>query len=295
MRNEYEKLIVLVSNLKGWSEEQINYRLDDKLPYLTGNPERNSQTPDRLRAVLTESFEHTKATRPNDWNKARDKAWLRRVISTDPELVIEAGFTDYFTLWGMRDKAVEIRARAVEELSTSRGTEIPFGLYTANVILTSDGYIPMAVRAMSQGFAPGSLSISFEEQLDSFRDSSPHNTVHNGLMDEFGLFVPKGSMKLLGVCAEKTIAYIGLAFLARTDKTATEVLENWRDAPDWKEASSILIVPVDKIDNFRQDRIPPEIWVPYLEAGSPSKELTLNLHPTSLWRADLLIDHLATE
>lgn len=295
MKMEYDKLVVLASNPKGWKANQVKVQFNDELPYLTGHPERNDQTPDAIKNALTRAYEHTRITRPQDTNKARDKAWLRRIVSTDPELIVEAGLTDYFTLWGMRDKAVDLRAQAVAELSRQDMTEIPFGLYTANIILTRDGHVPMAVRAMSQGFAPGSLSISFEEQLDSFRDSDPSNTVYNGLADEFGLFVSRDSFRLLGLCVEKTIAYVGYAFLVKTDYTTEEVLERWRRAPDYKEASSLLMVPLDKIDDYRQDQIPPEIWNPHLAAGSPNKEIILNLHPTSLWRADLLVDHLAIE
>lgn len=306
MLAEYEGVFPLVSNPRGWSQDEVKV-YHRPIPNFT--PE--------LEAALEAARQRTIdiRTKPPYQDTNGDKAAVRRLVASDNQLLVETFPTKYFDLWGLPGAAPNFHRQALEELSRDHATEIPIGISTHNIVLlTPDGNktldditVAMIVNDPRHGFAPGRLSISYEGQLDPSVDlevdlitPSTFLTVTRTLGEEFGIGLDQSpigvdlsDLRLVAVCAEKGSAYTSWCHIAWIKGHSEDLAASYQLAPRRRDANALLAIPLREIDTFASDLTINQHRLSFLIAGSLPEGTELQVHPTVPWRVDALKDYLA--
>lgn len=305
MLTEYRDVVPLLANPKGWVTSDVKMRYNPN-PVFTPQSEEE----------LEEARQRTIKIRVPMGDTNGDKAAVRQLLLRGDRLRADIDRTEYFILWGIPGALPDLHNRALYELKPGKKTYtpiVPMGISTHNIVLLDpDGTglsnnmsVAMIVNDSRHGFAPGRLSVSYEGQMDPTRDRidgipSTYATVLRTVQEEFGIGLDQskvrvnlGDIRLVAVCAEKGSAYTSWCHIISIQGvTAEHLIESFQMAPRRRDADALLVVPVGEIDQFAQDEIQPEIWVPRKKSGSITEAL-LKPHPTVPWRIDVLRDHLA--
>lgn len=308
VKPEYAGCYNLVNRPEGWSQNKVDFDLAPNSMYAithSDNPKyaklinHPSTTPENLRETLQKAHDVTAEKRfKNGPDFDGLKATMRRVVAIDDRLLVQSRLTCYGVTWGLwgNQELRNIHEQGLMEMKEHNATELPFGICLAPLLLTKDKLVVAAVRAFTQGFHAGRVSLSFEEQMDPERDPDPFVTAYNGYYEEFGLIIPSRNMKLLGVEAEKSSAYTLWGIIGHTDRTGAQVIDTWQHAKDRAEATALFLIPQAEASLFGQEKITRAEYMPYLKGGEvPTTEdrQTLMPHPSNAWRADLLRDYLS--
>ncbi len=289
----YPGVIQLVANSDGWKLQQTEFNLDPSR-FVTGNPNIVSQTPVELVEPLQKAWLTTQKQRPTDFNGLK-VAVEALIVRADGVLVTEGYLTDYFTLWGIPKAAPEEFKKHSETVVINQGRKpsaiyeasLPWGVCTHNMLLDGNGDMLMLIRSQGQGFHAGRVSVTEEEQMDPDRDISPFNAAYTSYWEELGIFVPTHTLRLLGVAMEIGAAYPAYAFISSTDEVASNIVEKWRNAQDYKENTALFAVPMTKVDEWSKEQVTSDIWNKYHLGGEISPDAVLSLHSTSPWRLEL--------
>ena len=285
----------ILSFPKGLRANEVEYQLYP-FDYLTGDPSVNHRTPDAMTMDLTRAWQRTQEAREpfGDTNGLKVSV---KGLGFSPVgrtgLIVVGGLTDYFTLWGLPQVAPLLQERFLNEMARFQGTKVPNGLSAHTIILTSDNRVVMMVRSQSQGFHTGRVSLSIEEQTDPDKDATPFNTPYRGIWEELGIISSPQDLRLLGVGAERALAYTCFCFVSHVDADEETLRQAWKGAQDHNEASALFLVPLEELDRWTGTEISPEVWLPYSKDSAIASDAILQPHPTVLWRADLLKKHLA--
>jgi hypothetical protein len=223
------------------------------------------------------------------------KVWLKQVDFDGERLTLTTGQTSYFDLWGLPGAAPELHAKFLEELPNTKKTTVPNGIATHNTILTRDEHVTEVIgtiRSGAVGFSARRVSTTFEEQME-VEDTTPFRTVQRGLEEEYGALAEEKSIILLGLGAEKNTAYTAECHFVELDISAKELVESWRDAPDRGEGTTLLAIPLNKLEAFKQSDIPRAIWESRIIGGEVPATDTIQPHPVVPWRITLVQEHLS--
>lgn len=286
---EIPPVVELWSFPAGLKPDELRFNFDPKR-YLSGDPRFSSNLPANLRPGLEKSFKMTAAKGGYNGDKSTvsEINWFYSGEKDKLLITVNAGLSDFFTLRSIPEAAPGLHLQALSGLIIRKKTHIPVGISTHNVLLTSDGHVAMAVRSTALSFHPGKLSVSFEEQMDPDKDSTPFNTAYRGYREEFNTYIPLNRIALHGIAAEKAFAYTCWCFVGSAPYDAQEITEAWQQATDKGEAQAILMVPREEVLKFANPVIEPEVWKPHLKAGALPTELNLRPHDSVPWRIGLV-------
>lgn len=289
-------VVQLVAKSDGWKAEDTRNHLTPI--YLGGNPKPPlfNITPENLKRPLQEAWLKTQTERPTDFNGL--KVAVQRLAVRDGILYTVGIVTDYFTAWGLpkadasKDLFAEHERQVVINKSSAPNatyeTDIPWAVYTHNVLLDPNGPILMMVRSQSQGFHAGRVSVTEEEQMEPTLDISPFSAAFRSYHEELNLITRPQEMRLLGVALEKGAAYPAYCFVAKTDKLAQDIEAGWRKARDCNENTALFAVEMTDVDRWLAvEKVTSDIWNTALLAGKIAPDAILKLHATSPWRLEL--------
>ncbi len=246
-------------------------------------------------ARLYPSWKRTRDLRPNDFNGT--KVSLRGLTFHNSALTLHYGATDYFTLWGLPAANKEVHEQSIQDLVNRLSTELPVGVATDNILLlrpegSEQLNVLMKVSSSGAGFAAGRAAMTIEEQVE-LTDGHPFATPVRAYKEELGLEVKPEDVRLLGVCMQTVYAYAGLGFVTTTTTSEETLLESWKGAKDYNEATALFVVPVVRLGEWLQDGgVKPDVWEKYASDTRVASGAALQLHPTVLWRATLLKEYL---
>lgn len=283
---QLEKLIV--KNLKGWANDEIMLILTED-PKITGDPSGVSLKGE-LQKKLTNAYELTKSKRPNDFNG--EKVSVKCISINDKgQIEIIAKRTDYFTLWGIPNAAPDVLEKSNHELIYSQKTELPCGLYTANIVITLDKMVIMNVISAGGGFGAGRLSFGFEEQTE-VEDNNPIETSVRGMKEEIGIDVSEDKVRLLGLGKSLDIAYVAAYCIINTGMSSKDLIRAKNKAIDQQESAHTLIVPISEVDKLVRSEVPSSEIEKYLIGGKIKGVDNLLHHRANFLRWELVKKHL---
>ena len=155
---------------------------------------------------------------------------------------------------------------------------LPGILVIHGIVLTQDNFVLISKRSASSHYAPGSWSLSFEEQVTatdlSKREPALIAATLRGLKDEF--YLPEENALVVPITIILEIALLNLALvtLTRLPLSEKECRERWnsRNREEDGELTAVEAIPLDSRE-----------WHAFLE--SPRFD---PLHPTSRIRFQLL-------
>lgn len=282
--------VELVQNADGWRTSDVYFDLTWEQSAADEGGLSSELSLGELRQ-LDDAANYTSEERPDDFNGP--KVSVRKIRAEGTRLSVEASRTDYFTLWGMPAKAPELLARKLKSLTEGEESKVPYGAYVAATILLTGEEEPKlvaVVQKLSHGFYPGRITL-VEEQMEP-NDRTTFKTASRGVEEEIGLFCPPEGSLLLGVAAQKSIAYVGFNHLVKAPVTEEEFRDYlWPDRTDKTEGKAPLCFPLSAL-NFTGEIVPQEIWRKFDVGHQLDIEGDLSLHPTALWRIQLLKKHL---
>lgn len=274
----------------GWRMDDVHFNLVWEQSVADDGGLSSELNLDELKQ-LGESVTYTSEKRPHDFNGPIVS--VRRIYSEGLGLGVDVGMTNYFTLWGMPVKAPQLLSRKLKSLSEGGESKIPYGAYVASTVLLTGEEEPKlvtVVQTLSHGFYPGKISLVEEQMVPS--DGNTFKTASRGVEEEVGIFCsPEGSL-LLGIAAQKSIAYVGFDHLIKVPVTEEEFRDClWPNRTDKTEGKAPLCFPLSVL-YFDGDSVPQEIWKKFDVKHQIAAEGNLLLHPTALWRIQLLKEHL---
>ena len=282
---------LLYANTKGWRDKDIKISIS-KDSKITEDLKQARRARTKVKKQLEKAFQFTKEKRPNDFNGL--KVSIQKISTNkNGNVNISARVTDYFTLWGIPGATPDLLKKSNREFISAKTSKIPCGLYTANIVITSDEKTIMAVISQSGGFGAGRLSFGFEEQME-IDDVSLVQTVVRGFKEEIGSNISKKNVRILGFGKSLDIAYIAAYCVVKTELTSREVLKNKEAAADKNEASTTLVVPIHEIGNLCREKVPFKTIRKYaIDKGKLGKGDGFLLHHRANWlRWILLKDYL---
>lgn len=305
MLAEYKDVVPVIANPLGWGPNEVKIKHDSA-------PGFDHQMQTMMEAARQRTIEIR--TKPPFADTNGYKAAARRLATSGNMLSVDTYLTEYFVLWGLPGVAPKLHQQALDDLSKHQATEIPMGISTHNIVLlTPDGSknpdnaaVAMIVNDPRHGFAPGRLSISYEGQLDPTKDLDPDRrtpstfeTVLRTVREEFGigenqspLKITPADIRLLAVCAEKGSAYTSWCHIVWVKGHPDDLKNSYQLAHRRRDANALLTVPLRQLDNFAKGLTIDATHQSYLIAGTLPAGTELQAHPTVLWRADALKDHL---
>lgn len=258
---------------------------------ITGNPAEANRTATPYQEALDQAFVHTKET--GRFTNGSKLALRSFQLLTDGLLEITTTRTDFFTLWGLPSVARELQQQAVNDLVTKKSTGIPVGISTHNVLLLSGNLAPLSINNASHGFAPGRMSLAIEGQTDPDKDLIPHNTVYREVIEELGEGVSLDPLqiKLLGIGAETGSSYASFCYVVSIGNSVDELVKSWSNTKN-REASALLVAPIADLGHVLLPENQGGALQKYIVGGQIDSQKVIKLHPTVLWRYDLLNAHL---
>ena len=298
----------IIANPQGWMSDQLTLRLFPARILGEVDLQNIPENPTGLQKAWMRTYKE-RVVKQKDKGEKPDfngpKVAVRYLTqNSDGNLEVDAQLTDFFTLWGLPGVAKDLHDRAVSELTEQRGTEIPIGVSTHNMLVIGEGdnrKVVMAVQSRGQAFSAGRISTTLEEQMEPTQ-WTPFRTASAGFQEELGIEVPVENIQLLGVAAEKSAAYTSWAFVVKVPELTEEsIRKSWESATDKKEGMALFFIPLNEIDQWMKEEIPFDTWCPYakddsLKSGTAYiEQKALPVHSTALWRLTLLQEHLKTQ
>jgi len=279
---------ILLRNLKGWSKSDISVVISNE-PKLTGNPDNVGEVKSGIAYQLRASYEMTREKRKTDFNG--DKISVKKIEVSGSKLKIFARKTDYFTLWGLPYASIGLLEKSNEDFIANDKSDIPCGLYSACMFVTSDGKVVMGVSSSSHGFGSGRLSFGYEEQAE-IEDSTPVETAVRGLREEYGVVVSGTCVKVFGMCKSLSIAYMSAVCAFKVDLIAEEIVSLRERAEDRDEKSCLLAVPIEDVCELCKDELTSKMVKKYVVDGKINKEVPLVHHIANASRWELTKEYL---
>jgi hypothetical protein len=167
--------------------------------------------------------------------------------------------------------------------------EIPCFACVHVILITADGKVVAARRAVHKNYHPLSWSFSFEEQMNATprhhsqkADQSPFDTVVEGAWEEFHVHVSRESIRLLSICLELPNYAADLVAIARCAETSDQIWSCWQQASDKGEHDCVVAL------DPQLESLAPQFFRP-----DPAPELDdhAQWHPTSRMRLLAFLAH----
>lgn len=280
---------LLMENKFGWKREEVRLKVTRE-PIMTGGSKKIGAIDSKLRKLLQKAYNFTKIKRPQDFNG--EKLSVKKISLGDKGfLEITTRRTDYFTLWGIPGALPILMNKTNKEFISSKETDLPCGLYTANMVLTSDCKVIMSVISGSAGFGAGRLSFGFEEQME-VGDSSPFETVIRGFKEELGVKSSEKDIRILGFGKSLDIAYVAIYCVVHTPLTSKEIIDKKESAIDKNESTYTVVVPLKEVDSLCEKTVTFKKLGKYLSGYKVDEKQSFRHHRANLIRWDLTRKYL---
>lgn len=159
---------------------------------------------------------------------------------SDTYLILQASNYDWHGMrtlnMGLRDRQIPQHYRdEIMPTQTAKGfvlaSEHPNFLAVHGIIITSDGRIVNTTRAAGADFHGGTVSVSFEEQMDGEKDHSPFDTFNRAvagspklrLGEEIKLNMIPESIRLAAMILEPDVNSIGFVIIGRCQEETDQI------------------------------------------------------------------------
>lgn len=188
---------------------------------------------------LRQAYTNSEAAR-TDFNGSKLHLHAFSRPLSDTYLILQASEYDWHGMrtlnMGLRDGIIPPRYRDdIMPSQTPQGfvlaSEHPNFLAVHGIVITSDGQIVNTTRALGADFHGGTVSVSFEEQMDGGKDHSPFDTFNRAvagspklrLGEELRLNIRPESIRLAAMILEPDVNSVGFVMIGRCEEEASQI------------------------------------------------------------------------
>ncbi|MBI3485894.1 hypothetical protein HY025_03010, partial [Candidatus Daviesbacteria bacterium] len=147
--------------------------------------------------------------------------------------------------------------------------EHPNNAVVQGIVITQDNHLVLTTKATSADYHAGSISPSFEEQLNGQKDNSPFDTYLRAVSsspklrrgEELKLNVDADSIRLMGLALEPEFNAAGFIMLGKCQQNSSEIDQSvfGIDQAEFDPSRPIWTLPLDPPDQLTKEFFQPSL------------------------------------